>query len=950
MSIETTVNSNVSLVLVKNLTKRNIVYLPQLNTPNFSVTVRDITGSSLIQTNTVVLSTINGAKFQDGSYSYELNEPYGLVNVALRNSNIWQILHTSGQAPANSAANVETLNISTAYFSLQSTIYANISSLTVSSLISPNSIELTGPVSLSNLSSPGYIIVQSNLRVYDETIVEQNLYVSSTASFLSSVIINTLLPFSNDLFFRSSLGVGGNLIVGGVTDVSGFLFTQSTIQMDTLQVQQSTNAFTMNTNTLNVGGLFSSLGSLTVGLATTLDGNLTILQNVSTSAFQTDSLIVNGETTVHQSLTTGNYTTINGALNAKQNIDSINNATINTNLTTNSFFSTFLLSSLSLSSANVSILGPLTVTDSIDISGNTSSFEVFVGQQFSIGGGLYTTGNLSSLQYTDIKGRLFVNSDATFQSLDVSGGVTIDGILLGNGNTYLDSAVFKSAVTVLGSVNILSSATVTTNIGVASDVYVNSNLVTTGASFIGSIQTNSYLLNNLEITASTPTSFTGSSIAASTIYSLEANFNDSSLERSNVYASTIYTNNANVENITIENIQTNKFLFGPRTNIGEFNFILNVDSLFAKGFSTIHVEASTFKATTFIGSHQGDGSGLLNVNVPYEYISGIVLLVSTASVENIFTSSFTASTINVMSNMYIQSSIVMPSLRIDSVGYPPRQDVNQILSLTEQSMAINNTLFVDSSNNWFGINISTPSVTLDISGLVYASNVLYSSINVNDLYLVNRTLSSVRSKYTYIEDSLQYYSSGLYVGAYYPAAGVGTGFSNFPLHIWDGELVGKSNYGFINAPTTLAINSGIFLPNYTNYVGINLINYSTGSNVGNLVTPEYPLDVRGSIHASSGNFSTLTVTQELITPDLELPYFQLFGGDQQLLPGSTNLILTSATSFTLNQFVTFTKTGYTGINNTTPKNAIDVGGTSFFSTLNTSNLRVNTVALLYQDL
>jgi predicted acyltransferase (DUF342 family) len=948
MSIETTVNSNVSLVLVKNLTKRNIVYLPLLNTPNFSLTVRDITGSPSIQTNTVILSTINGAKFQDGSYSYQLNEPYGLVNVALRNSNIWQILHTSGQAPANSAANVETLNISTAYFFLQSTIYANISTLTVSSLISPNSIEIEGPVSLSNLSSPGYIVVQSNLRVYGQTTIDKNLYVSSTASFLSSVLINTLLPFSNDLFFHSSLGVASGLTVGGVTDVSGFLYTQSTIQMDTLQVQQSTTSVTMNTNTLNVGGLFSSLGSLNVGQATTLGGNLTILQNVSTSAFQTDTLSVNGETTIHNSLITGNFVTIRAALNAQHNIDSINNLMINTNLSTNSLLSTFLFSSLSLSTANASITGPLTISDSIDISGNTSSFEVYVGEEFSIGGSLYTNGNLSSLQYTDIKGKLFANSDATFQTLDVSGGVSINGSLLGNGNTYLDSAVFESAVTVLGSVNILSSATVATNVGIASKLFVNSNLITTGASFVGSIQNNSYLLSNLEITASTPTSFTASSILASTIYTVEANFYDSSLERSNVYASTIYTNKANVENISIENLQTNKFLFGPNANIGDFNFILNVDSLFAQGFSTIHVEASTFKATTFIGSHQGDGSGLSNVIVPYEYISGIVLLVSTASVENIFTSSFTASTINVMSNMYIQSSIVMPTLRIDSVGYVPRYDVNQILSLTEQSMVINNTLFVDSSNNWFGINISTPSVTLDISGVVYASNVLYSSINVNDLYLVNRTLSSVQSKYTYIEDSLQYCSSGLYVGAYYPS--VGTGYSNFPLHIWDGELVGRSNYGFMNAPSTLVINSGLFLPNYKNYVGINLINYSTGSNVGTLVEPEYPLDVRGSIHASSGNFSTLTMTQELITPDLELPYFQLFGGNQQLLPGSTNLILTSATSFTLNQFVTFTKSGYTGINNITPNNALDVGGNSFFSTLKTSNLRVNTVALLYQDL
>ena len=58
-SIETTVTPSTSLILIKNVSTQNIVYLPGYNYADFSVTIRDTTGNSMIVNTPVVISTIN---------------------------------------------------------------------------------------------------------------------------------------------------------------------------------------------------------------------------------------------------------------------------------------------------------------------------------------------------------------------------------------------------------------------------------------------------------------------------------------------------------------------------------------------------------------------------------------------------------------------------------------------------------------------------------------------------------------------------------------------------------------------------------------------------------------------------------------------------------------------------------------------------------------------------
>jgi hypothetical protein len=292
---------------------------------------------------------------------------------------------------------------------------------------------------------------------------------------------------------------------------------------------------------------------------------------------------------------------------------------------------------------------------------------------------------------------------------------------------------------------------------------------------------------------------------------------------------------------------------------------------------------------------------------------------------------------------------LLPNLRIDSVGYPPVRNINQILSLSDQSMAINNTVYFDNQNSWIGINISTPMADLDISGILYASNVSYSSINAIDLKGVTVVLSSLQAAYSYLADSLQYEGSGFYVGNFYP--NVETASSNYPIRIWNSDLVYKTNFGFQNARTasTIVINSGLFIYGETQRVGINTINFASPTSPGTIYAPQHTLDVRGSMYAEEGYFSTMNITKQLTTECLELPNLQMYGGSRAFLNMSTNTFLTSSTTFLIDRFATFTRQGL-GINNAQPRFALDVRGSGFFSTLFTTNLRAKSVGLMYQDL
>jgi len=954
-SIETTVTPSTSLILIKNVSTQNIVYLPSYNYADFSVTVRDTTGNSRIVSTPVVLSTTNNSLFFDGSSRYNLNQPYGLVNVALRNSNRWQIVHTSGQSPANSAANVQTVNISTAFFSLVSTAALSLSSLTVENLSTPNSIQLVGSFIIQNLSTPGSVQMQSTLTVYGNTLLKSNLYVSSASRFLSTAYVETFLPFSSIFSFGSSFAIGGNLAVGGTTILLDTLNTQSTVQAYTVRIQQSTGTVLKVYNTLSVITQFSSLGYLSVGTSTIVSRSATVTGNVSTlsGTFKTTVLSPSGSSDliIDKNLQVEGPLIVSGSFYNRNNLAVNNTINISSFAAVNGTLNTVFFSSPSLStSGSLSSLGPLNVSDTIFVNGSVSTIQTNSQRNLSVGGGFIVTQTISSLNTLFTYANINVGCNAYLGNTSVN-TLLVVGDMTVNGNVRLSNAVFNNDVTVTGVMSVDGTTNIGGSVGVAQDAYIAGVLDARTNSYFSSINSVDLLLSNVEITTSSPfTTFTASTLFVSSLYTKQVVIRQGNLNRSNTYASTIYVPRVEAENIALSSLTTNSFIFGRNipANI-DSRFILNVPSYFTKGIQTIELRASTINNATFIGSHVGDGSQITNAPVPYEYLSGLTILASTIRSENLYTSSFNVSTIIAEQFLYVQSNVLLPTLRIDAAGYAPVTNLNQIRSLTDKTMVINNTVYFDNQNSSIGINIPVPMADLDISGILYASNVSYSSINAIDLTGVTVTLSSLQAGNTYLANYLRYGDSGFYVGNFYP--NLETGTSNYPIRIWNSESVYKTNFGFQNAKTasTIVINSGLFIYGDTLRVGVNTINFESATSPGTIYQPQYTLDVRGSMNAEEGYFSTMNMTKQLTTECLELPNLQIYGGITAFLKTSTNTILTSSTTLFIDRFATFTRQAL-GINKANPTFTLDVDGSAFFSTLFTPNLRAKSVGLMYQDL
>lgn len=954
-SIETRVTPSTTLILIKNVSTQNIVYLPSYNYADFNVTVRDTTGNSRIVSTPVVLSTTNNSLFFDGSSRYNLNQPYGLVNLALRNSNRWQIVHTSGQSPANSAANVQSVNISTAFFSLVSTPALSLSTLTVENLSTPNSIQLVGPFIIQNLSTPGFVQMQSTLTVYGNTLLNRNLYVSAAGTFLSSVYVERFLPFSS-IFSFGAFAIGGNLAVGGTTSLLDTLYTQSTVQAYTVRIQQSTGTVLKVYNTLSVTTQFSTLGYLSVGTSTIASRNATITANVSTlsGTFKTTVLSPSGSSDliIDKNLQVEGPLIVSGSFYNRNNLAVNNTINISSFAAVNGSLNTIYFSSPSLStSGSLSTLGPLTVSDTIFVNGGVSTIQTNSQRNLSVKGRFIVNQTISSLNTLYTYGNINVGCNAYLGNISVQ-SLVVAGDMIVNGNVSLSSAIFKKDVTVTGVMSVDGTTKIGGSVGVAEDAYIGTFLDARVNSYYSSINSIDYLLSNVEITTSSPfTSFTASTLFVSSLYSKQVLIRQGNLYGSNTYASTIYVPLVEAENIALSSLTTNSFIVGRNipANI-DSRFILNVPSYFTKGIQTIELRASTISNATFIGSHVGDGSEIINApSLSYQYISGVTMLASTITSENIYTSSFYPSTVITRDLLYVQSNVLLPTLRIDPVGYPTVTNTNQILSLTNKTMVINNTVYFDNENSRIGINIPVPRADLDVRGILYASNVSYSSINYIDLSGVTVTLSSLQAGNAYLKDYLQYADSGFYVGNFYP--NVEAASSNYPIRIWNSESVYKTNIGFQNVKTasTIVVNSGLLIYGDTQRVGINTINFASPTSTGTIYQPQHTLDVRGSMNAEEGYFSTMNITKQLTTECLEVPNLQMYGGITAFLETSTNTFLTSSTTFLIDRFATFTRQGL-GINNAQPTFALDVRGSGFFSTLFTPNLRAKSVGLMYQDL
>ncbi len=925
------ITPSTSLLLIRNVSTPTFVYLSSFNTPNFQVTIRDTTGSPTIATSSVRISTIGNARFLDGTSLYVLDKPYGLVNLSFRNSSFWQVLHTSGQAPATAAANVTNLGVSTLIASFISSASKVASSLTIGNLLTTNAIVINSPFIITNLSAPGIVLTESTFNVMGNVTLDNRLFVSGPTTFQGDLQVTTLLPVSSPTRVLGSVGIGGSLFVGGGTSVLSTLQTFSTNTIQSLDVQLSTPNASLRAGTLQVQDLISSLSSLTIqNLFVTL-GTLQVNQNVSSvlGSVSTLSLDARNYVLVQSNVSTLGNATFQATLDIVSSLHVLEDIKITTSLTSYQGLFTSSLSSVSLSSLGSLSTSLLRLTSSASISsGLSTAFLTGIGQ-ISIGSYFYTPAVLSSQTLTKVGGDIQVRESALVGTAHVSSGVGVGTDLDVRGPTFVGAAEFQGILSTAKTLTTFGYTHIQGNVGVGSSAFVNSNVKIQDFSEISSFFVNSFLLSNLNIVTSSPAlDFSASTLNAST---LRASFltigltTPETLTRYSTFASTTQFTYAMAEHLQVENVITSNFWWGETltTLAPESNprFVFHTDVNFPQALSTNHIQGYTIDTDRIEASFLGDGANISNVAVPYRNISGFTTFASTISTTFLTTSSIRISTF--FNQVYTEafSSFQSPTFVLEGVGYPLRSDVNQILSLRSNAMVINQRLFLDTRNAGVGYNISSVSNGLDISGLFVTSNIVFSSIN--PLYLSTQGtafFSTTQISSLFVRDSLRFATEGIQFFASNSFTATQT-----PLEV-QVSVTPTDSFGLYSLPSSLSLNNRTFVFFSTNRVFVN------GLSSSQVLEPAYDLVVRNTLATQTSHLSSLNVTGYLQTTSFTSPSLAI--NTQMSYP--INRISSSAQTLYFNSTLMTLKNSQVpamGIKTITPGATLQVQGNAFFSSL-----------------
>lgn len=958
MSSIITVNPSTTLILLKNPSSPTYVYLPTLNTNDFQITIRDITGSGNLQTSPAIISTTSGARFLDGTTSYAINQPYGLVNIGLRTSTIWQILHTSGQEPATSAANVDNLNISTTYVTLHSSFEKYVSSIVVENLFTPNPIILSGSLIIDNLSTIGSITLESTLTVYNDVTTFGNVYVSGATNFLSSVFINTLNSTIYQISGYSNLGVAGDILVKDTLDIRSTLTLASTVQVDTLQVTRSSGTYSVDVNNLQVADYVSTLLNLGTQQSTVAN-NITISKDTYVGGtLTTKDLVILGTSVIGGNLSTFGdaifYSSlrVEGAAVFQQDI--LFASTFATTGTLHTlYFSTPSLSTFS----NINVTQSLSNVSTLDVLGNISSIYLQVNSYISVGKDLTGNGSLSSFFTNTVLGNVNIGGDALIGSLLGNGTLGVGGMLDVNESTIVSDLRVQGDFTTDGNATVGSLTQIGGSMGVGSSIFVTGNLKVNQQSFISSFELNSFLLSNLRILTSSPfTSFTASSLNASTIYAGITQINLTDLQLSSVYASTLLADNIILDKSIIESLYADKAYFAsdaPSSFIENIDdFFLYKKTFFLKGISSFELRTNSATGDLFEGVHIGDGAGLSNVPFNSMFISTNSTIASTVTSINTYTSTFNTLDLYNYEQGIILSSIVLPEFVIQGIGYPIDSNQHQILMLSPSTMVVNNTLFFDRDRNYIGINVSSPQYDLDIgSGSLAASNLFVG--NFITQFSVIQTVSPV--EFSSLQVSSIFVRDGhstnrLYVGSEYNNT---NGLTIIPSTVL--LLSADGHLEMYQGASSIGIGKGLHIYD-TNKVGINTVGWNTffTSYRGFAYEPIANLEINSNAQTQETYTSTVDTFLTVTTPVVYGPNLNLYSGNNTRITRITNEIKGFESTISLNNTAYIQRPGIStnavGLLTSSSLYTLDVNGDAFFSSLNVGTLYVDTLLYSYGDI
>ena len=932
------ISPSTTLVLLKNLSTPVVIYLSSLQAPNFFVTIRDTTGQDSIRQTPVVLSTIGGALFENGTTSYNLDQPYGLVNLGLQNSTIWHFKHTSGQKPATAAATVETVSTSISYFGLLSSIQKVTSTLIVQEIDTINPIIFTGNATFFAISVASSIVLMSTGVSYGPVDSFDRVIVRREATFLSSLLTPYVSSFQQPLYLWSSLSSGGSLYVTGITNVSS-LQLQSSVQVQSLQVTTSTaTAFTNGIT--QVGGLFSTLGSI-------------VAQN---------------DIRVQNTVFVGSTLSTQGSLFGRNLFVQFSSLFLSTtNVTFASFFSTTTLQSSLLISSSITAYSTISIRDSTSTDSiTTSSLYAFTNLQLqsftqistlvlqstistlylrapssvSVTGYFTTLSSISTLSSITVGDTINIVGNATFQYLSIGKDLLVGGSTFVGSSISTGSGLFSANLTA-STIEVKGPAILSGNVYVSSATVIVGDLVVGQDTFLYGLHNNPFYFNTLTVTSvvSTPALNVSSILSTGYIYITNSNYPINTIS---FYASTLLTPQVSTLSSLITQVMTgNTFslISSTRQFQNPYNFLISSSTYFVQGISTTILSTTSVKASTIRGAFFGDATYVSNITtVVADSVIFSSFRTSTLSSLNIYTSSFTLQTLRT-STLNFYSSLNTNLFRIHPPGTPILSTVHQILNTTSSNLVINNILYLNSNSNVLISPIfrGPANYNLDISGLLYVSSLAYSSIQILDVnQLSNNSVTGTTSSLV-VATLLQTAALQLQKGT---SSFLIQNTSNITSNAFDSIQAATSSLVLENQ---LSIQNELY-SNQRIIIDPTQLNFTTATS--SMIT------VYGNILTSTLKTSTLTVTGQISTPNLFFSTFAIYNGNAYQESRIRNSFQSYNSTLAVNSTLFLHKTyNVLGINTIPdPSTFMRVSSNAFFSTLAARDLRAGSLSYSFQTL
>ena len=560
-------------MLVNTLDSPNtIVLLSSVVNPGHIVGIRDITGSSLIKTQPIVISTTNGIKFYDGSFSTLLNEPNASLIVSSRSPTVWQILNNQGFLTSLSTVTLNTVTTNFGYVDTLSSVYDNVSTLNISSInVSRNFLLLGDSYDFLNLTVVASSFLYSSVTIKGNSFFSSILVVTGNVNAISSIQLKESLLGKNNLNVLSDVIVGENLYVSSLLNLQEGTLLQKNLSIQTLLVSNLNVAGFMR-----VAGNVSTMSSFAIGESLLTTSSITLLSTLSSGqsivagninvlgSVQASTLSVSNNASIQQNVSIKDHSHFFNTLSSLgtlQTTSSIRNdmstilrrgfyglSTFGISTLTvqgSAFFSSLVVQSSlgvggNLTVTTDTLLSTLTVQGKVAIGTNlTASYLTSVGDSLStqrnvyIGENLFIQGMFSTLSSVTIGGRISGVSTLTVfgtvstaafhvkSTLSVQGSMSIMGnlVALGLSSSYAVRSVITLQVsTQITTQNAYISYLNTQALTSPSSFYVNTTpgLLATGlSSFNIVVGGNSY------VPSIKTSSFLGTAIQASSLqYSL----------------------------------------------------------------------------------------------------------------------------------------------------------------------------------------------------------------------------------------------------------------------------------------------------------------------------------------------------------------------------------------------------------------------------------------------